>query len=90
MATKKRDYCIECSLSFAVVDQHPDYRNTCTHCVERLRPSWLGECEWCGRIIEVGERYHLRWSKMCESCAHKVYGDDADEWPYLSKFKASV
>lgn len=62
-------FCVECGLSFGIVDRHPDFPSTCEECVDRLPAlSVFGECEWCHKAILRGTKIHLRILKLCQDC----------------------
>lgn len=69
-----KDFCVECEISFVLVDRHSRATNTCTECAQKLRLSCFGECDNCRRVIEVGEKIHLKWAKLCGTCARKLSG----------------
>jgi hypothetical protein len=74
-----REFCVECHANFGIAVRS-QYPNTCTDCLEKLRPASAGECEMCKQVIEIGDRYHLKWLKLCKPCA-KQRGR-ADETTY--------
>lgn len=67
-----RQFCVECRGNFGILDRAEDAPNTCTECYVKLRPSWAGECDECRRVIQIGEKYHLRWAKLCAACVKKI------------------
>ena len=65
------DYCRECGMSLSLLGRSEEAPNTCPDCAAKLRVSFFGECEECNRVIEVGEKIHLQWKKLCGYCAKR-------------------
>ncbi len=72
MARSIRDFCVECGGNFGILERDEQHRNTCTECIARLRPSSAGECSDCGRLIQIGEKYHLEWVLLCQNCVRHL------------------
>lgn len=67
----EKTHCVECRLSFGLVDRSEPAPNTCTDCAAKMTPSIFGECEQCCRMLQVGDRMHLEWVKLCRRCAKR-------------------
>lgn len=68
---QRREWCIECGGSFGIRARCELAPNTCTDCAQTLRPSIFGECEYCQRMLQRGEKIHLGMVKLCRKCAEK-------------------
>lgn len=66
-----RDWCVECKGSFGILDRCELAPNTCVHCAANLKPSRFGQCEYCDRMIERGEKVHLGMVLLCRKCTEK-------------------
>lgn len=71
-AQATREHCIECRLSFVLVDRCDKAPSTCVDCAAQMRPSYFGERDECHRMIQVGDCFHLEWAKLCRPCAEKI------------------
>lgn len=80
MVGQLKNFCAECGGSFGYLDRANDHPNTCSECMAKLRPASVGECDWCSRVIQIGEKYHMFNVKVCEQCVIKVPEDD--RWLY--------
>lgn len=71
------EFCVECGLSFGLVDRFQGTLSSCVDCAAKLRPSHFGECQRCHRLIEIGDKIHLEWVKYCSECTrrHNVEND---------------
>lgn len=67
--SKQGEFCVECHVSFGIADRSEMAPSTCGECYSRLNPSRFGECNRCERVIEVGDRFHLEWVKLCKACS---------------------
>lgn len=67
-----REHCIECRLSFVLVDRCDKAPSTCVDCAAQMRPSYFGECEKCHRMIQRGDVFHLEWAKVCHACSKRI------------------
>lgn len=69
---EQRDFCVECGANFGIKERSR-FQNTCTDCLPLLRPAGLeATCEDCGRIIQIGEKFHLQWAVLCQPCVKKI------------------
>lgn len=76
MSRDRPEFCVECGLSFGLVDRFRGTLNSCVDCAAKLRPSSFGECEKCHRLIEIGDKIHLEWVKFCKECTRRYNRDE--------------
>lgn len=68
---KLRDWCVECRISFRLVDRSSS-SNTCVHCIVGMHPSEF-ECCKCDKVIQIGDRFRRDgWSgNICQPCVQQ-------------------
>lgn len=66
----KRATCMECRISFGLVERHERYPAACVGCVARLNVAT--SCDACGRLIEHAEwRHDNGWGVLCFRCGRR-------------------
>ena len=68
-----RGFCVECGINFGLRDPSEAFPNTCVECISKMRPSRLGECDWCERVIQIGTKACFdEYSKLCDVCVSQI------------------
>lgn len=83
----RRQFCVECGLSFGIVDRS-DWPSTCCDCAARMPPSAPYECEDCQRMfVPRHDQASIRLliGRLCPSCWDSWFhegldDDDAEDW----------